>query len=385
MEPKKPSISPNDFDSYVNPIADIYQALEEHIFQLIAKRLKAPRDMDSDRILEWQVEKLQQIRTINQETIKELAKATGLAEKEIRKTIEEVGFKTIESVDNELEYHFEPRPIPNHINTILAAYVNQTFRDLNNFVNQTLITTNYGEGTVANMYRKIVEESTAKVLAGTMTVSQAIAETVIKWANKGIESGFVDRGGRVWSLEAYARSVIRSTVNRTYNELRMSRMDEYGIHLVLMSSHSHARPACAPIQGTVVSTERVPRNSKYKSIYDYGYGEPWGVRGINCTHIFYPFIEGVNINNQPQYDEEKAVERYKLTQKQRYYERQIRKAKQALMLAEEVGDEETIQKYKSLIRSRQARLREYIAQHDLPRFRSREQVYAGLKPRPPRT
>src|SRR5690606_31814723 len=108
--------------------------------------------------------------------------------------------------------------------------------ELDNFVNQTLITTNMGEGTVARMYRKIVEETTGRVLAGTITINQAVAETTIRWANKGIETGFVDRGGRVWTLENYAQTVIRSTVNRTYNELRMSRMQEYGVDLVLVSS-----------------------------------------------------------------------------------------------------------------------------------------------------
>src|SRR5690606_22561649 len=115
------------------------------------------------------------------------------------------------------------------------SYVRQTFRELDNFVNQTLITTNYGEGTVTRMYRRIVEETTGKVLAGLKTTNQAIAETVIEWSRKGIDTAFVDRGGNVWTLERYAETVIRSTVNRTYNELRMSRMEEYGIDLVLVS------------------------------------------------------------------------------------------------------------------------------------------------------
>src|SRR5699024_9322908 len=142
-----------------------------------------------------------------------------------------------------------------------------------------------------------------------------------------------------------------------YNELRMSRMGEYGVDLVLMSSHSHARPACAPIQGKVVDTTEERLNPDYPNIYDYGYGEPWGVRGIHCAHMFFPFIEGINDNNQPQFTEEEAEKGFKEQQKQRYYERQIREAKRSLKIAEEVGDEETIQKYKKLVRNRQSRMR----------------------------
>jgi len=82
----------------------------------------------------------------------------------------------------------------------------------------------------------------------------------------------------------------------------------------------------------------------------------------------------MNENNQPQFDEDEAVKEYELRQKQRYYERQIRKAKRSLKLAEEIGDEETILKYKRLVRARQARIREFINEHDLPRRYDKERV-----------
>lgn len=92
--------------------------------------------------------------------------------------------------------------------------------------------------------------------------------------------------------------------------------------------------------------------------------------------MFFPFIEGVNINNQPQVDVDEAEKRHKEIQKQRYYERKIRKAKKSLKLAKEIGDEETIKRYSNLVRNRQAKLRQYIADHDLPRMRDREQIYS---------
>lgn len=372
MDPKRPKITPTQLNLYTSQVTDIYRALEDEVFTMIAKRLKTQPDLDKDYVLQWQVDKMQQLRMLNSETIKDLSKTTGIAEKEIRKAIADVGYDTIISVDEELKGTFKRLPVPTHIDRVLETFVTQTFRELDNFVNQTLITTNMGEGTVTRMYRKIVEETTGRVLAGTTTINKAVAETTIRWANKGIETGFIDRGGHIWSLERYAETVIRSTVNRTYNELRMSRMQDYGVDLVLVSSLPDAREICSLIQGKVASISG--EHPDYPPITDYGYGEPGGIRGINCRHIFYPFVEGINENNQPQYNESEVHERYEQTQKQRYYEGQIRKAKRSLKLAEEFGDEDTILKYKRLVRSRQAKVREFIAEHNLPRRYDKERV-----------
>lgn len=375
MKPRRPKITPQQLDMFTQPVVHVYRALEEEIFEMIAKRLRTSEDYSADNVLEWQVDKLNQLRLINEETIKALAKATGIAEKEIRKAIYEAGIQTIESVDEELKGIYPPLPKPSQIDAILESYVNQTFRELDNFVNQTLITTNYGEGTVTRMYRRIIEETTGKVLAGFKTTNKAIAETVIEWSRKGIDTAFVDRGGNVWTLERYAETVIRSTVNRTYNELRMSRMEEYDIDLVLVSSLPDPREACSLIQGKVASIKPIAENdSKYPSIYEFGYGEPDGLRGINCRHMFFPFVEGVMENNQPQYSESEMTHNRELRQRQRYLERQIRQAKRELKLAEIIGDEETIQAKKKLLRNRQARIREFVAEHDLTRRYDKERV-----------
>ncbi|WP_313469819.1 phage minor capsid protein [Lysinibacillus sp.] len=370
-----PVITPYQFNMYTSQITDIYVALEDELFRQIAERLKTPETLEKDYVLQWQVEKMQQLRMLNQETIQALSEVTGIAAEKIEQMINDVGFDSIESIDAALaKANNETKPMPSDIDARLESYVKQTFRELDNFVNQTLITTNHGEGTVTRLYRKIVEETTAQVLAGNKTINQVVAETVIKWAEKGIETGFIDKAGRVWHLEHYADTVIRSTVNRTYNELRLSRMEEYDIDLVVVNSYPNARPACAQIQGRICSMSNPSSNPKYPSIYEFGYGTPSGIRGINCRHILYPFIEGINENNQIQVDETEAHEQYQLSQKQRYYERQVRDAKRSLKLAEQIGDEATVQKYKQLVRNRQAKVREFVAEHDLVRRYDKERV-----------
>src|SRR5690606_14093218 len=129
------------------------------------------------------------------------------------------------------------------------------------------------------------------------------------------------------------------------------------------------------IQGKVASLKPIAENdSKYPSVYEFGYGEPWGLRGVHCRHLFYPWVEGLNINNQQQYSEAEMAKNRELSQKQRYYERQVRKAKRSLMLAEEIGDEATIGKYKRIVRNRQAKVREFVAEHGLIRRYDKERV-----------
>lgn len=371
----RPIITPYQFTEHTSRIVDIYVALEDELFLQIAKRLKAPKDAGKDYVLQWQVDKMQQLRMLNQETIRELSKATGIAAKEIEQMVSDVGFGSIKSIDEEVKGQYKQLPPPSQIDETLQGFVNQTFREMDNYVNQTLITTTFGRGTVADTYRKIVEESTAQVLASNKTINQAVADTVIKWADKGIATGFVDKGGRTWHLEQYADTLIRNTVNDTYNELRTSRMEEYGVDLVLVNSYSNPRPACSQIQGNVCSMSDPSSNPKYPSIYEFGYGEPWGIRGVNCRHLLIPFIEGVNTNNQLQFSADEMKKNYDLSQKQRYYERQIRKSKRSLNLAKEVGDPDTIQKYQKQVRNRQAKVREFIGENNLPRRYDKEKVF----------
>ena len=368
-------ITPYQLNMYTEPVTDIYRELEDEIFKMIAKRLKTNPLLGKDYVFQWQIEKMQELNLLNADTIKALSKASGVAASEIEKAIADVGLATINTVDDELKVIYPTLKLPSVIDQVMEVYVAQTFVDFDNFINQTLISTSLGTGEAAKMYQKIIEETTGKVLGGLKTINEALAETVIKWGEKGLASSFTDKGGNVWSLDSYARMSIRSTVNRVYNESRMSRMEEYGVNLVVMSSKSEARPACSPIQGKVLTMEENPLSDKYPSVYDYGYGEPWGVRGINCGHMFYPFVEGINENNQLQFDEEEVNERYKDTQKQRYYERQIRKAKQSLDLAKEVGDKGSIDKYKKQVSTRQAKIRQHVSEKDLPRFYDREKNY----------
>lgn len=391
-----PKITPSSFDKHTEPVVEQYRELETAIFVMIAERLKTNGDYAQDEVLQWQIDKLNQMDLINRDTIKLLSEMTSKTQREIEQAIDEVASLTLETVDDQVEQvydkakgsrlieafivlatmeSFKPLPKPEYLETITRTSRQRMYREINAYVQESLITSNLGTGTVAQTYRNIVNEAASRAIVGQISIDRAITETVTKWARKGILTGFVDRGGNVWGLERYAETLIRATVKDVYNEVTFHRMSEYGTDLALMSSLSDPREACSHIQGKVVFTKEPGLNTtQYPSIYDYGYGEPWGTLGINCRHRLFPWFDGISENNQPQYTEEEMTKGRKERQRQRYHERQIRDAKLSLLLAETLGDEESIQRYKILLRNRQARMREFIKATGRKRFYDRERV-----------
>src|SRR5699024_1159074 len=159
MNPKKPKITPEQLSLFTEPVTDIYRELESDVFEMIAKRLKTSKDITKDTVFQWQIEKMSQLRMVNEETIKLLSKRTGKTEREIRKAIKQTGIITIDSIDYYLKIIYEPLPKPIHIDIVLEFLISGAFREYNNILKQSLITTTYGPGSVTDMYRKIIETS----------------------------------------------------------------------------------------------------------------------------------------------------------------------------------------------------------------------------------
>ncbi|SET92415.1 Phage minor capsid protein 2 [Enterococcus malodoratus] len=377
-------ITPEKMQKTANSIINIYSELEDRIFNIIIKALKQSRfqDVAKEDVLLWQVNQLSKMGTLNDKVIDLLARYTGETQEAIEQLIKGNGVKIVDEVDRELERMVHKSiPVSNEINRILDSLIRQTFQDLNNNVNQTLITTNFNENTVMRAYQAILKQSTIESMTGLKTHEKAVRDNVYKMVDMGIKSGFVDKAGREWSMEAYSRTVVQTTSHRTFNDLRLKRMEDFDCVTALMSSHPSARKACATIQGDwvlVVPKNKAPDEFKHlPSIYDHGYGDPDGTQGINCKHILYPGRPDINTNNQPQYDADKAQENAEIQQKQRKLERDVRYQKKRMNAALELEDPETVQMCKQVISNKQKQLRELINDNEfLVRDYSREQVYS---------
>lgn len=375
------AVTPHQIDLWSGNMASLYQSLEGEILRLIIKRL----NNGSSNIADWQLQKLRELHLFNSETSKLIAEVSGVSEKEVRKMFNNLGHSTIEDIDKLVASGLHLKPLPNNIDEVLRAYYNQAWGDLNNYVNQTLLSTNYGYGSaLSKLYTDIINKTVAAFNTGIFTFEEALERTVRQWAQQGIKSTFIDKGGHTWSIERYVRTVLKSTMGNTYNELRTSRMSEYGVNTVVVTSHMGSRLACSLIQGHVVDLRKnIPINSEYKSIYDpywkADYGEAGGHRGVNCRHAWIPFIPGVNTNNQPIFSKAENDKVAALQKRQRELERRIVKFKKNKMVSEAMGNKLGAQSCQNSITATQAAIRKLVNSNEyLSRNYKREKVYTPL-------
>ena len=370
-------------------IADYYAYTEQQMFYILIDSFKKTRpelvnaEKDPQKIMEWRLKALSELGGLTDKVINLISRSSGYSRRAIYDLIEKDGLKVTKQLNRKLARTLK-KPVHDvslQSRAIINSYVNQTMRGVNNYVNQTLLTRNYGKNTAAKTYQEIVNKTVLDVIVGKKTPQKALMDNIYSWRDKGMSSALIDKAGHQWSLEGYTRAVIQSTTSRVYNDLRIQSLKEFDSVLCVMSSHPAARPACAPIQGKIVCI--VPKSDprcedSYPNIYDHGYGTPSGTQGINCQHALYPYIKGVSHNYQKQYDPDEAVKKMQIQQKQRYYERGVRKNKRKLELAQRAGDADGISRYSAGVRGYQAKLRKIVKDHDfLARQYSREQIANG--------
>lgn len=238
----------------------------------------------------------------------------------------------------------------------------------------------------------IMGKGAAKTVSGQMSLQEATRKTIRELAQKGIPA-FVDKRGREWSPEAYVMMDMRSTLGNTARAAQDARCDQYGINLIEVSSHMGARPLCATYQGRIfsrdgsrgVTTDGAGGKIYYTPLLETSYGQPAGLFGINCGHVQYPFVPGINFQRYFPYPKEENDRRYMQFQQQRAMERGIRAAKRECMMLQETGDTEGLQKASLRLRNQREKYRAYCKETGLKQHNDRTQVYGYDRSRSSKT
>ena len=381
MSKKRPPIQFNDEQLLLQAsnVADIYHQLALDLFDNVVERVteRGTVYLDKQPYI-WQLEKMQQMHILNEENLKLISERSGVAEEQLRHIVENEGLKLYTDTKQQLMEDLGRGSLGgnNYIQEILADYANQAVDELHNLINTTL------PKAVIGAYQGIVEQSVARVVTGLSTVDKAISDTVMKWQEKGFQ-GFQDSAGRNWKIDNYARTVIKTTTYRTFREMRTRPAEELGIDTFYFLKKASARKSCAPLQHEIVTTghARVEHGEKILALSDYGYGRPEGCLGINCGHMLTPFIPGANYKpdlgeDVAEVSPEQAEENANAEAKQRALERSIRANKEKLHVAEKLGDDDLIDKYKAKIGTQKSALKDYIDKHPfLKRDEEREKLF----------
>lgn len=362
-------------------VSDIYAQMQQELFDNMIKRLivRGSADLQENPYI-WQMQKLNDMHMLNEENLKIITERTGIAEDLLRDVIANEGLKVYKDTKQQLAEDLGRRDgesIANGVIDSLEAYTSQAISDLN-LINTTL------PRSIQKTYKSIVEKSVAEVVISSKSADKAIRDTIMKWQKKNF-TGFVDKGGREWRADAYARAIIKTTTFRVYNEMRTAPAKEMGIDTYYYSKKATAREMCAPLQGRIVTMEGMTHTEqgvKVLALSDYGYGYAGGCLGVHCGHYLTPFIIGVNeLPEDPDYlkdlTPEQAEENARIQAKQRALERAIRNQKERLHIASQLGDDELITSERLKLRNLQGKMRAYVDQHGfLHRDYSRERLFS---------
>ncbi|MBQ7003360.1 MAG: phage minor capsid protein [Oscillospiraceae bacterium] len=368
------------------PLSDLYTGLETDLLANIAEFLAAGTlDLPSSQ---WKLKMLAQLGALDKLNMQTIAAYAALMPDVLTDTLETAALEAI----GEMEPGFAALardgivkqtevPIERSMAAALQTYQKQARQSLN-MVNtvmkykaraaaQTAIK-DAAELSDKQEFLDMLNKAAGKAVTGIESRQAAMRQCIREMSEKGIPA-FVDKRGREWSPEAYVNMDIRTTVANVAHQAQFQRMDDYGLNLVEVSSHSGARPKCARDQGKIfnrsgesgTTTDLRGREIRYYAWSDSSYGEPDGLLGINCGHQIYPFMPGVSLQTYFPIDEEENAKEYARRQQQRELERRVRKARRECMMLETAGDKEGLKKAKAKLNTRVQTLRTYCDENGL--------------------
>lgn len=329
-------------------VEGLFHELSMEMMKNIVRRLKQRGTADLiENPYVWQLEKLNDMHLITEDNVKLISKYSGVAEEVFRDVIANEGFKIYQDSHQQLAQALKSDATPNPlVQDSLNSLAKQTMFEVNNLINTTM------PKALQKNYKQTLESAVASVVAGTKSDKKALSEAVLKMYERGF-TAFKDRGGKTWTVERYAQTVIRTTTFRVYREMRERSADELGVDTYYYSAKSSARELCAPLQHQIVTkgVARTINGERVLSLPDYGYGSPGGCLGINCGHYLTPFVVGVNYKPElPEYlqhlTEEEAKQNALDKARLKAFDREIRINKDKQILAKELGDKELQNKLK---------------------------------------
>ena len=366
----------DQLDVLPDSVVEIYERYQLSVIKKIAEKLAALNYAAAA----WQVERLNQSAMLYDDILAQLAEVTGQSEKELQKIFEKAGVKTIAFEDsiykqaglNPMPFNQSPAMLD-----VLRVGLDKTKWTLRNIINTTAIT---GQ----NAFIDAADLAYMQVSTGVMSYTEAIRDAVKSIADDGVRT--IQYVGRSDQLDVAVRRAVLTGVNSTAGRLVEARADEMGIDLVQTSAHVGARN-----QGDVPENHEMWQGrifsrtgTGYPNFYEItGYGTGVGLYGWNCRHSHSVYFDGISENAYKQADLDsyasktvtyngKDIDYYEATQKQRYFERGIRKWKREAEVLAAAGQENGFELSK--VKEWQGRMRDFIKQTGLYRQREREQI-----------
>lgn len=319
--------------------ADAEQRMLAHIAKQLAKGVDSPA---------WAEQKLAQMNTY-MDQMRRLAldmgrQAENFATDGMAMAFEQGGLQAVQDIFTKL---YQPAGIPARLGQLpaLGLMTNQLTGQLNAMRQQILRVAN-------DEYRKAITAGLEQKMLGTMTQRQAVQQALDKFAAKGI-TGFIDKAGRKWTMEAYADMATRTGTMHAAVQGHLETLKQNGFDLVIVDEDGEPCPDCVDWEGMILA---LTPNDVYPTVEDAMSG---GLFHPGCKHNVSLYQEGVTAPYTPKTDAERevAAQRYADTQHLRYLEREVRASKRTEAVA---MDPAAKAKARSRVRTYQGKIRRFV-------------------------
>lgn len=310
----------------------------EKIQAEVMKMLRADKQLQME-IAENTKAYKREIQAIIKQTVKE-AKEAG------NKAVAEAGNMAWNNDLSMWSEHGADLKKPNTMSQMIEAFQKQTNNEMRNLTRTTgFKNTVFGTTGVLNAYQREMDLALLKVSTGTFSYDQAVNDCIHRLAQSGLRS--IDyANGRTYQLDTAVRMSVRTGMSQLAGKVMEENLKNSGQDLVITSQHMGSRPEHVPWQNKVFSYSG--KNKKYPDfVKETGYGTAAGLKGVNCTHDFYPFWEGASIipddivEPDPVTVNGKEYTYYQAIQQQRKMERGIRATKREIEAQRAIGGDTT--------------------------------------------
>lgn len=299
------------------------------------------------RTADWQIDRLNQLGESEKYIKSTIQKALKLSDEQIEEMYKNAA-ESAHAYNKELYKATGKDYIPYAENAFLqqitAAVAAQTKDEFKNITGSLGFAVKRGGLTVfkpiAKYYQSTLDNAVADITSGAFDYNTVIKRTVEEMTRSGLRT--VDyASGHSNRIDVAVRRAVLTGLNQLTGQVQEANAEKLGAEKFEVTWHSTARPTHQPWQGRVYTKEEL--------VSVCGLGEVDGLKGANCRHDYFPFIEGISerVYTDEQLEEMNRKENekkayggkeytaYEATQRQRYLETAIRAQRQKIKLLQE--------------------------------------------------
>lgn len=381
-------LTPETLDYILNSLG-VHKELQESIIREIVRKIVmgglSPADAISETVA-YQAEILQKSGVVYEDMVKIIAKKSDNLYYDIMTAFDAAEVEIFNYDDEILLQNGKDPEVVKNLSPVMRqlweAAFDKAFTDADNLTK-----------TIANVCQNVFISSCdlahMQIASGAFSYGQAIANAVKEASKQSMK--VVYPSGATASVDYAVRRAVLTSINQSAGQIMSMRAQELNHDLMQTTAHYGARPEHAEWQGQVVSMSGAPG---YLSAADIGYGSVTGIFGANCNHSWYMYFghsaytpeELQDMKDRTVTYNGQEMSEYDARQKQRGYERSIKRTKAELVGYDEALkhlplEEQTALKFQFQnasvkLKGQEAKLSDFCRQTGLKRDKFREQMFA---------